>query len=277
MSPRFVFALLGFILAITTTIYYVRIPSELSSGLSNKSNTGYWGPPNSEFDWCEFNYLSSFYIAEPVNSFSMISFFVVIFRLFKHLRSILHTCTHSLFIFCEVCVVAVGSFFFHATLRYMMQLADELPMLVLVFHTSYVLCTRPAAPSNKRTQRPLLFISFCLYSLITTLILSLTDRASAWHHFVRGCNSYAFSAAFLYIFVAQSAAAADLDRQFPSTSGCSGKTFNEIFAKGLVCFVVALLGWIIENVACSSLQNLPFNMPFPHFHAILWHLGCAAG
>ena len=155
-----------------------------------------------------------------------------------------------------------------------MQLADELPMLVLVLHTSYVICTRPAAPSNKRTKRPLLFLSFCLYSLITTLILSLTDRASALHDFVRGCNSYAFSAAFLYIFVAESAAAADLDRQYPSASG---KMFNEIFAKGLFCFVLALFGWIVENVACSLLQNLPFNIPFPHFHGILWHLGCAAG
>ena len=118
MHPRVVFVLLGLTLAFTTTIYYVRIPSDLSAGLSNKSSSGYWGLPNAEFDWCEFNYLSSFYVAEPVNSFTMISFFVVIFRLFKYLRSALHSCLHAHALLIEIGLVAIGSFAFHATLQY---------------------------------------------------------------------------------------------------------------------------------------------------------------
>ena len=118
MHPRFVLALLGLTLIFTTTIYYVRIPSELSSGLSNQSSAGYWGNPNAEFDWCEFNYLSFFYIAEPVNSFSMISFFIVVFRIFSHFRLILRTCSHVHILLIEIVLVAVGSFAFHATLQY---------------------------------------------------------------------------------------------------------------------------------------------------------------
>ena len=118
MNPQIVFVLLGLILVCTTTIYYVRIPSDLSAGLSNKSGAGYWGVPNAEFDWCEFNYLSSFYVAEPINSFTMLSFFVVIFRLYKHLGSSLYSCSHAHALLIEIGLVAVGSFAFHATLQY---------------------------------------------------------------------------------------------------------------------------------------------------------------
>ena len=274
MHPRFVFALLGLILSFTTTIYYVRIPSDLRSGLSNRSNTGYWGVPNAEFDWCEYNYKTFFHIAEPVNSFSMISFFYVICRIFKQLRSILRSCTHAHLLLFEIGLVAIGSFAFHATLQYEMQLADELPMLALVLHAAYVLYCRPTAASNKRVERHLLLCSLFLFTLTTTLGLIFTNRSQALHTFFRGCTTYSFSAAFLYIFVAQSAAAADLDKRFPSTAV---DTFSGIFNKGFFWFILAILAWIAENVGCSVLQNLPLSIPFPHFHGLIWHFGCAAG
>jgi hypothetical protein len=118
MHPGIVLATLGLTLMFTTTIYYVRIPPDLSSGLSNRSSSGYWGIPNAEFDWCEFNYVTSFYIAEPINSFSMISFFVVVFRIFKHFRPVLSTCANANMLLFEIVLVALGSFAFHATLQY---------------------------------------------------------------------------------------------------------------------------------------------------------------
>lgn len=274
MQPGFVFAILGVTLTFTTTIYYLRIPQDLSAGLSNKSSEGYWGKPNAEFDWCEFNYLSSFYVAEPVNSFSMMSFFIVVFRLQRHFRTVLRTCPHAPRLLLEIALVAAGSFAFHATLRYSMQLADELPMLALVLHTAYVLLCRPTQLVKKRTERPFLFRALCLFVVAATSGLLLTDRSQQLHNFCRGCVTYAFSAAFLYIFVAQSAAAADLDKRFPSPAV---GMFGSIFSKGFGCFIVAIFGWIAENIGCSHLQNLPLGLPFPHFHGILWHLGCASG
>ena len=153
-----------------------------------------------------------------------------------------------------------------------MQLADELPMLALVLHTSYVLWCRPSHATN-RVERPLLFCSLFLFLIVSTSVLLTTHRSQAIHSFFRGCVTYAFSAAFLYIFVAQSAAAADLDKRFPTTFNF----FSDIFSKGFCCFMIAIFGWIAENIGCSVLQSLPFHLPFPHFHGILWHLGCAAG
>jgi hypothetical protein len=155
-----------------------------------------------------------------------------------------------------------------------MQLADELPMLALVLHTAYVLWCRPTHVAQKRTEHPLLSRALCLFVVAATAGLLLTDRSQSLHSFCRGCVTYAFSAAFLYIFVAQSAAAADLDKRFPSR-GAAGM-FSSIFSKGFGCFMVAIFGWISENMGCALLQNLPF-VPFPHLHATLWHLGCALG
>jgi hypothetical protein len=154
-----------------------------------------------------------------------------------------------------------------------MQLADELPMLALVLHTAYVLWCRPTH-MKKKVARPLLFRALCLFCVCVTLGLIVTNRSQTIHSVFRGLVTYTFSAAFLYIFVAQSAAAADLDKRFPSKNA---NTFGDIFTKGFCCFLVAIAGWITENMSCSHLQSLPFNLPFPHFHGILWHLGCAAG
>merc|ERR1711933_125292 len=38
--------------------------------------------------------------------------------------------------------------------------------------------------------------------------------------------------------------------------------------------IVACLLWQYDNLCCDFLQNLPFNLPYPHFHTA-WHLGTA--
>ena len=277
MHPAAVFVVLFSICICTTTIYFARVPDNLSKGLANMSKVGYWGPPNAEFDWCEYNHLSSFYIAEPVNSYSMLSFAFVIHAILSSTSPILHTCTHAPWILLEVAVIAAGSFAFHSTLQYSMQLADELPMLALVIHASYVLYCRSTAHSSKR-PRPFLFRALCALIAVTSCALVFSPRLHPLHFFFRGCLSYVFAVGFIYVFVAQSAAASDIDSRFSSSENFGGKsTFSAIFSKGFCSFLVALFGWIIENVACAQLQNLPFGLPFPHFHGILWHLGCAAG
>ena len=277
MRPAAVFTVLFSICMCTTTIYFARVPESLKHGLANISKVGYWGAPNAEFDWCEYNHLSSFYIAEPVNSYTMVSFGFVVYSLLSSMLPTLQKCTHAKWILVEVAVIAVGSFAFHSTLQYSMQLADELPMLALVFHSSYVLYCRSTSRGSK-LSRPFLFRLLVTFVATVSLVLLLSPRFHPIHAFFRGCLSYGFAAGFIYVFVAQSAAASDIDSRFRSSETSRTKsTFSSIFAKGFFSFLVALFGWIIENVACAELQNLPYGLPFPHFHGILWHLGCAAG
>ncbi|EIE78529.1 hypothetical protein RO3G_03233 [Rhizopus delemar RA 99-880] len=72
----------------------------------------FWGPATSTIDWCEENYHVSPYLAEFFN-----------------------TTTNLMF---SVMFVGFGSWCFHMTLQYEMQLLDELPMIyvasIMVWH-----------------------------------------------------------------------------------------------------------------------------------------------
>ncbi|KAG0203588.1 Alkaline ceramidase 3 [Mortierella sp. GBA30] len=45
--------------------------------MGNHDHKGYWGPPTSSIDWCEDNYVVSFYIAEFFNSFSSFAMIIL--------------------------------------------------------------------------------------------------------------------------------------------------------------------------------------------------------
>ena len=53
--------------------------------------------------------------------------------------------------------------------------------------------------------------------------------------------------------------------------------FHRLFGGIRNCFVVAGAAWLIDRVACGSLNALPFAMPNPQLHAFGWHIGCALG
>jgi len=89
---------------------------------------GYWGRPTSTLDWCERNYDVSQYIAEFWNTISNIAIFlppfIGIFQIYK-----LNLERKYMLAFFAVAVVGFGSWAFHMTLLYPMQLADEFPMV----------------------------------------------------------------------------------------------------------------------------------------------------
>ncbi|KAI4877802.1 hypothetical protein NFI96_012656 [Prochilodus magdalenae] len=89
---------------------------------------GYWGRPTSTLDWCEENYVVSFYIAEFWNTVSnLIMILPPIYgalQTFKDGLEVRYVCS-----FLGLAAVGIGSWCFHMTLQYEMQLLDELPMI----------------------------------------------------------------------------------------------------------------------------------------------------
>uniref|UniRef100_W5KG85 Alkaline ceramidase n=1 Tax=Astyanax mexicanus TaxID=7994 RepID=W5KG85_ASTMX len=87
---------------------------------------GYWGSPTSTLDWCEENYVVSFYIAE----FNTVSNLIMII---PPILGALQTSKNGLeirYVWAYLgLAVGVGSWSFHMTLQYEMQLLDELPMI----------------------------------------------------------------------------------------------------------------------------------------------------
>ena len=92
---------------------------------------GYWGEPDSIMDFCEPNYAVSFFFAEFCNSLSSVPMFM--WGLLGLVLTHMYATKEFRYKLCFMALmfVGVGSFLFHASLRYKYQLLDELPMLLL--------------------------------------------------------------------------------------------------------------------------------------------------
>ena len=93
--------------------------------------TGYWGPPNSIHQFCEPHYAVTPWIAEFYNTVSSFLFTAVaIYALYYEPRFRKDPYVLAAFIF--LAAIGLGSAAFHATMRYNMQLCDEIPMVCYV-------------------------------------------------------------------------------------------------------------------------------------------------
>ncbi|KAJ1488973.1 ceramidase, partial [Baffinella frigidus] len=92
---------------------------------------GFWGDGSSSsgtIDWCERNYVVSFYIAEFFNSFSALALVVAGgYAWYQAWRDSLELRFHAIGI--SVVLVGLGSAAFHSTLQFWGQMWDELPMV----------------------------------------------------------------------------------------------------------------------------------------------------
>ena len=90
--------------------------------------TGYWGPVDTTTSFCEAHYSSSPYFAEFFNAWSSLIYVIV----GAYLIGKFHRDTCVTIAAAWLIVIGFGSFAFHATMRYSMQLLDELPMVGLI-------------------------------------------------------------------------------------------------------------------------------------------------
>ncbi|KAL8672899.1 MAG: hypothetical protein Q9168_002653 [Polycauliona sp. 1 TL-2023] len=89
---------------------------------------GYWRPVTSTINWCEEDYYVTPYAAEIVNTLTNLIFVLLAFRGIRDCRRHGHD-TVFLVAFVGYLLVGTGSSLFHATLKYPMQLIDELSMI----------------------------------------------------------------------------------------------------------------------------------------------------
>ena len=89
---------------------------------------GYWDPRTSTLDWCERNYEVSPYIAEFWNTLTNLWMIVPpLYGIWDARRQ-----GHEPRVFAcyaALLLIGVGSWMFHMTLIYEMQLLDEIPMI----------------------------------------------------------------------------------------------------------------------------------------------------
>lgn len=221
---------------------------------------GFWGTPTSTLDWCEENYASSRYIAEFWNTISNLAMIVPSFAgLYYASKNNLERRIKLCFV--SLALVGFGSWNFHMTLRYGMQLFDELPMLWGSLMLVYVLMSH-LYDVFERCSYYNLVLKLCLivYGLLSTAIyLSLK-------------TPILFQTAYGILVTLMLYLDIGVARYRPCNVN--------IFYAACACYYGGFALWLIDNIYCDALRGLradvlpSFAAPFTQLHAY-WH--CLAG
>jgi len=127
------------------------------------SPPGYWGDVTSTIDWCESNYQVTQYLAEfwnAVSSLAMVAF--AVYGWWLQGRTELRYSMLQL----AVGIVGVGSFLFHGTLQYHMQLLDELPMVMSMLVWWYLWIEAPHKRQRHQNLPAALTVYGCGWSVL---------------------------------------------------------------------------------------------------------------
>ncbi|PPJ56609.1 hypothetical protein CBER1_01833 [Cercospora berteroae] len=138
---------------------------------ASHSILGYWGPPTSHVNFCEEDYIWTYYIAEFINtvtSFAYIAYGIRGIRRSKRHDIGLFSITNSSYF----ALVGVGVFsgLYHTTLKYHTQMSDELSMHVAIATVLLQVYTfdEPLAIQRRNTSIILgIIIPFVIYHCLT--------------------------------------------------------------------------------------------------------------
>lgn len=165
---------------------------------------GFWGPVTSTLDWCEENYVVSHYVAEWSNTFTNTIFILsALYTIHCVVRNRFET--RFLLIGFTYCLVGVGSWLFHMTLKYRFQLLDELPMIYAMCVPCWSLITEIFAITFTDSNGPLshfkqVFIAGLILATTSTVtVVYLIVKNATIHQAFFGCliGVVAFSSAYL--------------------------------------------------------------------------------
>jgi len=224
---------------------------------------GFWGTPDSELNWCEADYQWSRFCAEPINTSSGAVLILVPLVGFLAHRDIVETEPRFRLSFLLLGLLGVGTVLFHATLRYKLQLADELPLFWLLLSGVYCSVTR----SSKHLDTKLFFV-FMLAAVGMAGVLLFTPRSAVIHNIGRGVLACLFAGLLLYQLYSLSKIGHETDRMMEIKGRNNGSTGSALLSQSIYLFVAAVICWIFDNGFCSVLRRLPVYIPL---HAV-WHL-----
>ncbi|ORX55411.1 alkaline ceramidase 3 [Piromyces finnis] len=228
---------------------------------------GYWSPTTSSIDWCEENYTMTKYIAEFWNTLSngiYIAFALIGIWFVKKY----HYEKRYFWAYFGLLCIGIGSWLFHMTLKYQMELADELPMIYTCCISIYCIFET----SNIKTYRPYILINLWIIALLFTVIYT---EIISWPWFQHGAIIFLIGViiyrSLYYIH--------DLSNTNALKKNLSiQKHLNILRVLLVVCaftYALAFLLWNIDNTQCNYLISLRNKYPslkfLFQFHA-WWHI-----
>ncbi|KAI3653235.1 hypothetical protein MP228_002660 [Amoeboaphelidium protococcarum] len=205
----------------------------MSARILNGGRLGWFGQRTATLDWCEENYMVSFYIAEFWNTLSNMAI-VDLALLGLYLTYIYRFQIRYYWAYVSLVIVGIGSWAFHMTLIYEMQLLDELPMLYCV---SFLLFC--SVQIDRKPRYGAWFpICIALYALVVT-VSYLFLKFPEFHHTAYGLFT---------VFVMYEAVRLSWVEKY--------KKHRNLLYFGLFCYIAAFTLWNIDNLACDYIRSL---------------------
>ena len=160
-----------------------------------------------------------------------------------------------------VAAIGLGSFVFHATLQYEGQLLDEVSMICYIVHTVVLLRGRDVScPTALKVGMAML-----------SVLLFATPREAAVHNAARVVMVLGYTLCFVWLAYSLGSVCAQLD-----AGAGGGKYYNtRRYQWASFSLPPVIFAWVTDNVACGRLHSLPFGLPYPQLHAMVWHTGMA--
>lgn len=205
-------------------------------------------PGSSPVDWCEGNYLISPVIAEFVNTFSNILFFLLpplLIHLFREYGRFVNPGIHIIWIL--MIVVGVSSAYFHATLSLIGQLLDELAILWVFMAAFSMFFPRRFFPYFFQNDRKLFSIAASILAILATGMCILHPAVNAFALMTLGIP------AFLLLIN-------ELKR-------CSCWRVYRLGVRCAAVWLLAVTCWLNDRLFCEAWSSINF----PYLHG-LWHV-----
>jgi len=212
---------------------------------------GYWSV-SSSIDWCERNYVVTWFIAEFWNTISAAIIFLCgaidlhhALKMKAEMRFIIYSIS--------VMMVGIGTATFHGSLTFIGQLGDELPMVWCMMVLWYIMIVM----DKKGTTSPTLPRVLALYSIV----FSIVHAVGAFHRL------------FQLHFVALIAVTVLFGYRHLGTYGKHPSLWPLAWVYAAV-WGGACVVWLMDQFMCAQMHALhvgPVAIPNPQFHA-LWHV-----
>ncbi|KAL2199577.1 ceramidase-domain-containing protein [Corynascus similis CBS 632.67] len=221
-----------------------------------EARDGFWGEQTSTLNWCEEDYNITFYCAEVVNTLTNLVFMWLGIKGLRNVLSYNHSRVFIL-VFLGYIVVGLGSMAFHTTLKYEMQLADELPMI-------YTVCIMGFATfAYKRPARVRILIAAALIGLAVFItVYYLYAKDPVFHQVAYGLLTA--GTIFRGFYVMETGLRPKLSQRKESAE-CDQYMRNmyKLAFTGILMFLAGFFIWNMDNIYCHHLTNTKNNLLLP--------------
>ncbi|KAJ7754935.1 ceramidase [Mycena maculata] len=214
---------------------------------------GFHGAITATIDWCEMNYQFNYYIAEMANTFS--NLFTIGFAVYGGILSTKESLPARFILgFMGIGLIGLGSFWFHATLLFQAQLADELPMIYVTSTALWLLFDNETGFTLRSTRTRLLTLAAVVFNMLFTWSYYIY-RNPVYHQVVFGTLLFSIVGRIYYLLNRS-----PRGKRVPEDKR---RTISKLFSLGVAQFTFAFILWNLDNIYCDTLTEWKVSLGWP--------------